>query len=50
MPSLASQSKAAIVEAMKKFKSGERFSTISGEANRVIVGTRLGDPEPKKKP
>ncbi len=30
MPSLASQSKHAIVEAMKKFKSGERPSTIMG--------------------
>lgn len=30
MPTLASQSKAAIVEAMKKFKSGERPSTVMG--------------------
>ncbi len=30
MPSLASQSKTAIVDAMKKFKSGERTSTIMG--------------------
>lgn len=30
MPSLANQSKAAIVEAMKKFKSGERPSTVMG--------------------
>jgi len=30
MPSLAGQSKTAIVEAMKKFKSGERPSTIMG--------------------
>lgn len=30
MPSLASQSKAAIVDAMKKFKSGERPSTVMG--------------------
>ncbi len=30
LPSLANQSKAAIVEAMKKFKSGERPSTIMG--------------------
>jgi len=30
MPSLASQSKTAIVEAMKKFKSGERPSTVMG--------------------
>lgn len=30
MPSLASQSKAAIVDAMKKFKSGERPSSIMG--------------------
>ncbi|MCX8087147.1 MAG: c-type cytochrome [Rhodocyclaceae bacterium] len=30
MPSLAAQSKAAIVEAMKKFKSGERPSTVMG--------------------
>ena len=30
MPSLAGQSKEAIVEAMKKFKSGERPSTIMG--------------------
>lgn len=30
MPSLASQSKTAIAEAMKKFKSGERPSTIMG--------------------
>ena len=30
MPSLAGQSKDAIVEAMKKFKSGERPSTIMG--------------------
>ena len=30
MPSLAGQSKEAIVEAMKKFKSGERFSTVMG--------------------
>jgi sulfide dehydrogenase cytochrome subunit len=30
MPSLASQSDVAIVEAMKKFKSGERPSTIMG--------------------
>lgn len=30
MPSLASQSKTAIVEAMKKFKSGERPSSIMG--------------------
>ncbi|MBI4755558.1 MAG: c-type cytochrome [Betaproteobacteria bacterium] len=30
MPSLANQSKTAIVEAMKKFKSGERLSSIMG--------------------
>ncbi len=30
MPSLANQSKTAIVEAMKKFKSGERPSTVMG--------------------
>ncbi len=30
MPSLANQSKAAIVEAMKKFKSGERPATVMG--------------------
>jgi sulfide dehydrogenase cytochrome subunit len=30
MPSLASQSKASIVDAMKKFKSGERPSTVMG--------------------
>ncbi|MGB7502973.1 MAG: c-type cytochrome [Azonexus sp.] len=30
MPSLASQSKTAIVDAMKKFKSGERPSTVMG--------------------
>lgn len=30
MPSLASQSKAAIVDAMKKFRSGERPSTVMG--------------------
>jgi sulfide dehydrogenase cytochrome subunit len=30
MPSLASQSKTAIVDAMKKFKSGERASSIMG--------------------
>jgi sulfide dehydrogenase cytochrome subunit len=30
MPSLASHSKAAIVDAMKKFKSGERPSTVMG--------------------
>lgn len=30
MPSLASQSKAAIVDAMKKFKSGDRPSTVMG--------------------
>lgn len=30
MPSLANQSKKAIVEAMKKFKSGERPSTVMG--------------------
>ena len=30
MPSLASQSKESIVEAMKKFKSGERPSTVMG--------------------
>lgn len=30
MPSLAGQSKTAIVEAMKKFKSGERPSTVMG--------------------
>jgi len=30
MPSLASQSKTAIVEAMKKFKSGERPATVMG--------------------
>lgn len=30
MPSLASQSKTAIVEAMKKFRSGDRPSTIMG--------------------
>lgn len=30
MPSLAGQSKEAIVEAMKKFKSGERPSTVMG--------------------
>jgi sulfide dehydrogenase cytochrome subunit len=30
MPSLSSQSKTAIVEAMKKFKSGERPSTVMG--------------------
>lgn len=30
MPSLASQSKAAIVDAMQKFKSGERPSTVMG--------------------
>jgi len=45
MPSLAGQSKEAIVEAMKKFKSGERFSTIMGrlakgysEADFVALG------------
>ncbi len=30
MPSLASQSKASIIDAMKKFKSGERPSTVMG--------------------
>ena len=30
MPSLASQSKSAIVDAMKKFKSGERPATVMG--------------------
>jgi sulfide dehydrogenase cytochrome subunit len=30
MPSIASQSKAAIVDAMKKFKSGDRPSTVMG--------------------
>jgi len=30
MPSLAAQSKTAIVDAMKKFKSGERPSTVMG--------------------
>ncbi len=30
MPSLASQSKSAIVDAMKKFKSGDRPSTVMG--------------------
>ena len=30
MPSIASQSKTAIVDAMKKFKSGERPSTVMG--------------------
>ena len=30
MPSLSSQSKTAIVDAMKKFKSGERPSTVMG--------------------
>jgi sulfide dehydrogenase cytochrome subunit len=30
MPSLASQSKASIVDAMKKFKSGERPATVMG--------------------
>lgn len=30
MPSLAGQSKAAIVDAMKKFKSGERSATVMG--------------------
>ena len=30
MPSLASQSKTAIIDAMKKFKSGERASTVMG--------------------
>jgi cytochrome subunit of sulfide dehydrogenase len=30
MPSLASQSKSAIIDAMKKFKSGERPSTVMG--------------------
>lgn len=30
MPSLASQSKASIVDAMKKFKSGDRPSTVMG--------------------
>jgi sulfide dehydrogenase cytochrome subunit len=30
MPSLAGQSKTAVVEAMKKFKSGERPSTVMG--------------------
>jgi sulfide dehydrogenase cytochrome subunit len=30
MPSISSQSKTAIVEAMKKFKSGERPSTVMG--------------------
>lgn len=34
MPSLAGQSKEAIVEAMKKFKSGERSSTIMGRLAR----------------
>lgn len=46
MPSLAGQSKEAIVEAMKKFKSGERPSTIMGrlakgytEADFAAMGT-----------
>ena len=45
MPSLAGQSKEAIVEAMKKFKSGERPSTIMGrlakgytEADFAVMG------------
>jgi len=45
MPSLASQSKSAIVDAMKKFKSGDRPSSIMGrlakgysDADFVVMG------------
>jgi len=40
MPSLASQSKASIVDAMKKFQSGERTSTIMG---RIAKGYTAAD-------
>lgn len=40
MPSLAGQSKEAIVEAMKKFKSGERFATVMG---RIAKGYSEAD-------
>jgi len=46
MPSLASQSKTAIVEAMKKFKSGERPSTVMGRLAKGYTDadfTAMGD-------
>ena len=53
MPSLAGQSKEAIVEAMKKFKSGERPSTIMGrlakgytDADFAAMGTFFAGQKP----
>jgi sulfide dehydrogenase cytochrome subunit len=39
MPSLASQSKTAIIDAMKKFKSGERPSTVMGRLAKGYTDT-----------
>ncbi|MEW6164690.1 MAG: c-type cytochrome [Pseudomonadota bacterium] len=41
MPSLASQSKTAIVEAMKKFKSGERPSSIMGRLAKGYTDAQI---------
>jgi len=41
MPSLASQSKTAIVEAMKKFKSGERPSSIMGRIAKGYTDAQI---------
>lgn len=41
MPSLASQSKTAIVEAMKKFRSGERPSTVMGRLAKGYSDTEI---------
>ena len=41
MPSLASQSKTAIVEAMKKFRSGDRPSTVMGRLAKGYSDTEI---------
>lgn len=42
MPSLANQSKTAIVDAMKKFKSGERPSTVMGRLAKGYTDAEFG--------
>lgn len=42
MPSLAGQSKAAIVDAMKKFKSGERSATVMGRLAKGYSDAEIG--------
>jgi sulfide dehydrogenase cytochrome subunit len=41
MPSLASQSKSAIIEAMLKFRSGERDSTIMGRLAKAYTDEQI---------